>query len=129
MAEYLRIGEVAQAVGVSVDTLRRWEADGRVSFERRGNQRVLPADALAPLIASLSGSDRTSSARNRFTGVVVSVKRDGVMAQVELACGDYRVVSLMSREAADELGLEPGVHATAVIKSTNVVVETEGRRG
>ena len=128
MAEYLRIGEVAQAVGVSVDTLRRWEADGRISFERRGNQRVLPADALAPLVASLSGSDRTSSARNRFTGVVVSVKRDGVMAQVELACGDYRVVSLMSREAADELGLEPGVPATAVIKSTNVVVETDGRR-
>ena len=128
MAEYLRIGEVAQAVGVSVDTLRRWEADGRISFERRGNQRVLPADALAPLVASLSGSDRTSSARNRFTGVVVSVKRDGVMAQVELACGDYRVVSLMSREAADELGLEPGVPATAVIKSTNVVVETETRR-
>lgn len=128
MAEYLRIGEVAQAVGVSVDTLRRWEADGRVSFERRGNQRVLPADALAPLVASLSGSDRTSSARNRFTGVVVSVKRDSVMAQVELACGDYRVVSLMSREAADELGLEPGVPATAVIKSTNVVVETDGRR-
>ena len=124
----MRIGEVAQAVGVSVDTLRRWEADGRISFERRGNQRVLPADALAPLVASLSGSDRTSSARNRFTGVVVSVKRDGVMAQVELACGDYRVVSLMSREAADELGLEPGVPATAVIKSTNVVVETDGRR-
>ena len=128
MADYLRIGEVAQAVGVSVDTLRRWEADGRISFERRGNQRVLPADALAPFVASLAGADRTSSARNRFTGVVVSVKRDGVMAQVELACGDYRVVSLMSREAADELGLEPGVPATAVIKSTNVVVETDGRR-
>lgn len=126
MAEYLRIGEVAQAVGVSVDTLRRWEADGRVAFERRGNQRVLPATALAPLIASLSGSVRTSSARNRLTGVVVAVKRDTVMAQVELACGDFRIVSLMSREAADELGLEPGVPATAVVKSTNVVVETTG---
>ena len=127
MAEYMRIGEVAQALGVSVDTLRRWEADGRVTFERRGNQRVLPAEALAPLMASLSGPDKSSSARNRFTGVVVAVKRDGVMAQVELACGDYRVVSLMSREAADELGLEPGVPATAVVKSTNVVVETGGR--
>jgi molybdopterin-binding protein len=126
VAEYLRIGEVAQAVGVSVDTLRRWEADGRVTFARRGNQRVLPAADLAPLIASLTGSERTSSARNRFTGVVVAVKRDGVMAQVELACGDYRVVSLMSREAADELGLEPGVTATAVVKATNVVVEIEG---
>ena len=129
MAEYLRIGEVASALGVSVDTLRRWEADGRVTFERRGNQRVLRAEALAPLTASLAGSDRSSSARNRFAGVVVSVERDGVMAKVELACGDYRVVSLMSREAADDLGLEPGVPATAVIKSTNVVVETEAVRG
>ncbi|WP_395695520.1 molybdopterin-binding protein [Nocardioides sp.] len=127
MAEYLRIGEVAQALGVSVDTLRRWESAGRVTFERRGNQRVLPAADLAPLIASLAGPDKVSSARNRFAGVVVSVERDGVMAKVELACGDYRVVSLMSREAADELGLEPGVPATAVVKATNVVVEAAPR--
>jgi molybdopterin-binding protein len=126
VVDYLRIGEVAQAVGVSVDTLRRWEADGRISFERRGNQRVLPASDLAPLMTSLHGSDRTSSARNRFTGVVVSVERDGVMAKVELACGDYRVVSLMSREAADEMELTPGLPAVAVVKSTNVVVEIDG---
>jgi molybdopterin-binding protein len=124
---YLRIGEVAQAVGVSVDTLRRWEADGRITFERQGNQRVLPADQLGGLIASTAVPERSSSARNRFTGIVVSVERDGVMAKVELQCGDYRVVSLMSREAADELGLEPGVPAAAVVKSTNVVVETEVR--
>jgi molybdopterin-binding protein len=123
VTDYLRIGEVAQRVGVSVDTLRRWEAEGRVTFERRGNQRVLPATELAGLLTSLSGSDRTSSARNRLTGVVVSVERDGVMAKVELACGDYRVVSLMSREAADEMGLRPGVAATAVVKSTSVMVE------
>jgi molybdopterin-binding protein len=123
VAEYLRIGEVAQAVGVSVDTLRRWEADGKVTFERRRNQRVLPVERLAPLIASLSGSTSSSSARNRLTGIVVGVKRDGVMAQVELACGDFRVVSLMSREAADELGLEVGKPATAVVKATNVIVE------
>ena len=123
MAEYLRIGEVAQAVGVSVDTLRRWEAEGRVTFERQHNQRVLAADDLAPLIASLAGSSATSSARNRLTGIVVAVKRDGVMAQVELACGDYRIVSLMSRDAADELGLEVGRSATAVVKATNVIVE------
>jgi molybdopterin-binding protein len=126
VATYLRIGEVAQAVGVSVDTLRRWETEGRVSFERQGNQRVLPAEALAPLLASLSGSSSTSSARNRFAGIVVAVKRDEVMAQVELACGDYRVVSLMSRDACDELGLEVGTHAVAVVKATNVIVETEG---
>ena len=123
MAEYLRIGEVAQAVGVSVDTLRRWEAEGRVTFERQHNQRVLAADDLAPLIASLAGSSATSSARNRLTGIVVAVKRDGVMAQVELACGDFRIVSLMSRDAADELGLEVGKAATAVVKATNVIVE------
>ncbi len=123
MVDYLRIGEVAQRVGVSVDTLRRWEAEGRISFERRGNQRVLPAGELAGLLTSLAGSDRTSSARNRLTGVVTSVERDGVMAKVELACGDYRIVSLMSREAADEMELAPGVAATAVVKSTSVMVE------
>src|SRR5919199_6445457 len=111
--DYLRIGEVAKRVGVSVDTLRRWEAEGRIAFERRGNQRVLPAAQLAGLLSSLAGSDRTSSARNRLTGFVVSVERDGVMAKVELACGDYRIVSLMSREAADDMQLAPGVAATA----------------
>jgi molybdopterin-binding protein len=128
VADFLRIGEVAQILGVSVDTLRRWEASGRVTFDRRGNQRVLAADALGPLMASLAGPDKVSSARNRFAGVVTSVERDGVMAKVEMACGDFRVVSLMSREAADELGLEAGVPATAVIKSTNVVVEADGHR-
>jgi molybdopterin-binding protein len=125
VVDYLRIGEVAQRVGVSVDTLRRWEAEGRIAFERRGNQRVLPASQLAGLLTTLAGSDRTSSARNRLTGVVVSVERDGVMAKVELACGDYRVVSLMSREAADEMELAPGVAATAVVKSTSVMVEVD----
>jgi molybdopterin-binding protein len=126
MATYLRIGEVAQAVGVSVDTLRRWEAEGKVSFERRGSQRVLRAEALAPLLASLAGSSSTSSARNRFAGIVVAVKRDEVMAQVEMACGDFRVVSLMSRDACDELGLEVGKPAVAVVKATTVIVETDG---
>ena len=130
MADYLRIGEVAQRAGVSVDTLRRWESEGRVTFERRGNQRVLPASELAGFLSSLAGSDKTSSARNRLTGVVVSVEKDGVMAKVELACGDYRVVSLMSREAAEDMNLAPGVSATAVVKSTSVMVEVErGRSG
>ena len=126
--DLVKIGAAAAALGVSVDTLRRWEADGRITFERRGNQRVLPATELAGFLTSLAGSDRTSSARNRLTGVVSSVERDGVMAKVELACGDYRVVSLMSREAADDMGLEPGVAATAVVKSTSVMVEVEGGR-
>jgi molybdopterin-binding protein len=122
MSELLRIGEVAAALGVSVDTLRRWEAEGRVSFVRRGNRRMLPADQLRTLIEA-QGVRAGTSARNRLPGIVVGVVKDTVMAQVELACGDHRIVSLMSREAADELGLEPGKRATAVIKATTVIVE------
>jgi molybdopterin-binding protein len=123
VAELLRIGEVAKALGVSIDTLRRWDAEGRVKFVRRGNQRMLPAAELGKLIQSRSVPTGKSSARNRLAGVVVSVERDGVMAKVEMACGEFRVVSLMSREAADDLRLAPGVAATAVVKATNVIVD------
>ena len=118
----MRIGAAATALGVSVDTLRRWERDGRVEFERRGNQRYIHADEVARLLRERSRGGQ-SSARNRLGGVVLAVKRDGVMAQVELACGSQRIVSLMSRESADQLGLKPGVSATAVIKATTVIVE------
>jgi molybdopterin-binding protein len=120
--DLIRIGAAAAALGVSVDTLRRWERDGRVSFERRANQRWLRSDDLAALLRERAASGR-SSARNRLAGVVLAVRRDGVMAQVDLACGPYRIVSLMSREAADDLDLKPGDPATAVVKSTTVVVE------
>jgi molybdopterin-binding protein len=119
----LRIGAAASALGVSVDTLRRWERAGRVTFERRGNMRYIAAGEVARLLRTRQLPSR-SSARNRLDGIVVSIKKDGVMAQVELACGPYRIVSLMSREAAEELGLEVGSSARAVIKSTTVVVET-----
>jgi len=122
MDDLVRIGAAAQALGVSVDTLRRWEREGRVQFERRGNSRFLRADELAALLRARSSSDR-SSARNRLQGVVLEIKRDGVMAQVDMACGPYRVVSLMSAEAADELDLKPGDPATAVVKATTVMVE------
>jgi molybdopterin-binding protein len=121
--EMVRIGAAATALGVSTDTLRRWERDGRVRFERRGGQRFLPASELAELLRARSGDGGRTSARNRLAGVVVSVEKDGVMAKVELACGPFRIVSLMSREAADELGLAPGTSATAVVKSTTVIVE------
>src|SRR6476620_7406466 len=122
MEDMVRIGAAASALGVSADTLRRWERDGRVEFVRRGGQRFLPAAALAELLRARSGGSQ-SSARNRLSGVVVDVQMDGVMAKVELACGPYRVVSLMSREAAEELELAPGATATAVVKSTTVIVE------
>ncbi|MGH2915467.1 MAG: TOBE domain-containing protein [Solirubrobacteraceae bacterium] len=121
----VKISAAAAALGVSVDTLRRWERAGRVSFERRGNRRYLAADALAQLLRERSASGLTS-ARNRLSGVVVAVKRDEVMAQLELVCGPYRVVSLMSREAADELALAPGDHAVAVVKATTVIVQRTG---
>ena len=120
--EGIRIGVAAQALGVSVDTLRRWERDGRIVFERRGGRRVLEPEELARVLRE-RGTNRQSSARNRMAGVIVDVKRDGIMAQIDLACGPYRIVSLMSREAADELDLKPGQSATAVVKSPMVIIE------
>jgi molybdopterin-binding protein len=122
MEDGIRIGAAATALGVSIDTLRRWERAGRVTFERRGQQRYLSQDELARLLRERSGS-ASAGARNRLPGIVLAVRRDGVMAQVDLACGPHRVVSLMSREAADQLGLKPGDNATAVIKATTVVIE------
>jgi len=122
MDEGIRIGVAAQALGVSVDTLRRWERDGRIAFERRGNTRVLAPEELARVLRE-RGTNSRSSARNRMPGVIVGVKRDGVMAQIDLACGPFRIVSLMSREAADELDLQPGQAATAVVKSPMVIIE------
>jgi molybdopterin-binding protein len=119
----IRIGAAAAALGVSVDTLRRWERAGRVSFERRGGTRYVDAEEVARLLRERSGH-RGTSARNRLDGIVLGVKKDGVMAQVEMACGPYRIVSLMSREAADELDLQVGGQARAVVKATTVVVES-----
>jgi molybdopterin-binding protein len=122
MEDGIRIGAAATALGVSIDTLRRWERAGRVTFQRRGQQRYLSQDELARLLRERSGAS-AGSARNRLPGIVLAVRRDGVMAQVDIACGPHRVVSVMSREAADQLALKPGDSATAVIKATTVVVE------
>lgn len=129
-----RVAEAAALLGVSDDTLRRWIDSGRLAAVtgEDGRARVEGA-ALAALAHELAerGPDgrldvaRASSvsARNRMRGIVTRVVRDSVMAQVDLVCGPYRIVSLMSAEAAEELGLEPGVIAVASVKSTNVVVE------
>jgi molybdopterin-binding protein len=119
--ETIRIGAAATALGVSIDTLRRWERDGRVTFERRGQQRYMSSDELARLLRERAQAG--GSARNRLTGIVLAVRRDDVMAQVDMACGPHRIVSLMTREAADQLDLKPGDAATAVIKATTVLVE------
>ncbi|GIH98438.1 TOBE domain-containing protein [Planobispora takensis] len=126
-----RISEAAALLGVSSDTVRRWVDAGRLSAQRdeHGHRRVDGADlaAFARDRIGTEGGGGYSSARNRFRGIVTEVVRDAVMAQVEIAAGPFRVVSLMSRQAADELGLEPGVVALAVVKSTNVVVEIPDR--
>jgi molybdopterin-binding protein len=127
--------EAAQLLGVSDDTLRRWADAGRVAtvVDAAGRRAVEGAELarFAEEVASPAPEPRAvarESARNRFVGLVTRVTRDRVMAQVELQCGQYRVVSLMSREAADDLGLEPGVTAIASVKSTNVVVEVPEAR-
>jgi len=127
---YYRIRDAAQLLGVSDDSLRRWADGGRLAtvVDQSGRQVVDGAE-LARFAASNAapvpdaGSIGRESARNRFVGLVTRVVRDTVMAQVEMQCGPYRVVSLMSREAADDLGLEPGVTAVAAVKATTVVVE------
>ncbi|HET9050763.1 MAG TPA: helix-turn-helix transcriptional regulator [Candidatus Dormibacteraeota bacterium] len=124
-----RIGQAADVLGVSTDTVRRWADGGRLPTVRTdGGQRLVEGEALAALAAQIGGGHRpapiySESARNRFEGIVTRVIKDTVMAQVDMQAGPHRIVSLMSREAADELGLAPGVRAVAAVKATNVVVE------
>ena len=121
----VRIRDVAALLGVSDDTARRWADSGRLptSKDAAGRQVVEGTDLAALAVELAAEPERLrTSARNRLTGIVTRVVKDGVMAQVELQAGPYRMVSLMSREAAEELGLEPGVLAEASVKATNVVI-------
>ena len=131
-----RIRDAADLLGVSTDTLRRWVEAGRLTSGRDdAGRQVIEGVALAALaqeVAAQETSRGASSAaagagghsvRNRFTGLVTRVVRDTVMAQVEIQAGPHRIVSLISREAADELGLEPGVLAVAAVKSTSVAID------
>jgi molybdopterin-binding protein len=128
-ARTLRIGEAAELLGVGVDTVRRWEADGRVETVRtEGGQRLVPLSEVSRLLTERRRSVAprpivAQSARNRFAGIVTRIDRDSVVAVVEVLAGSHRLVSLMTAEAVDELGLAVGVEAICVIKATQVIVE------
>lgn len=125
---HYRISQAAQLLGVSDDTVRRWVDQGvlEVSTDESGRQ-VVDGVQLAAWAQERAASERPhgTSARNAFTGLVTRVVSDQVMSSVELQCGPYRVMALVSTEAVNDLGLEPGVMATARIKATNVVIEGE----
>ena len=129
----LRVGQAAEMLGVSVETVRRWESEGRLPMARsEGGQRLVAIDDVTRLLTERrrAAADRpivAQSARNRFAGVVTRVERDGVAAVVEVMSGPHRLVSLMTAEAVDELGLEVGSEAVCVVKSTNVIVEIPSR--
>ena len=128
MAEF-RIGEAAQLLGVSSDRVRQLADDGALETRRTtGGHRLVDGRSLARFAAEQPVPAETErptsqSARNRFPGIVTRVVKDGVAAQVEIQAGPHRLVSLLTAEAVDELGLEPGMRAAAVVKATNVIVE------
>ena len=123
VAKTLSAGEAARALGISLDTLRRWDKQGRIRVERdQANRRVVPAKEVERLRGG--SADYTLSARNRVAGVVQEVKLEGLLAQVEIEATERaRFVAVITRESAEALGLKPGVSATAVVKATSVMVE------
>jgi molybdopterin-binding protein len=133
-APRLRVGQAAEMLGVSVETLRRWETEGRLTMERsEGGQRLVDIEQVSRLLAKRRRSlaDRpivAQSARNRFAGIVTRVERDGVAAVVEVIAGPHRLVSLMTAEAVEELDLKVGDEAVCVVKATNVMVEVPSSR-
>jgi molybdopterin-binding protein len=119
----LTAAEASRALGISVDTLRRWDRDGKIAVERdSANRRVVPASEVERLRGA-TGTE-TLSARNRFRGVVRSVELDGLLARIEIDVTEpARVVAIVTRESAEELGLKPGSSAAGVVKATSVMVE------
>jgi molybdopterin-binding protein len=126
----LSLGEAARAIGVSADTLRRWDRAGKLQTVRDSrNRRRVPRGEVERLTGrpERHAAGDGLSARNRFPGVVVSVEVDGVMALVEIAAGPHRVTAAITRDAVEELGLVEGTRATATVKATSVMVERGGR--
>jgi molybdopterin-binding protein len=120
--EVYTASEAARALGISLDTLRRWDRDGRILVRRdRANRRLIPATEIERL---RGGEPQTLSARNRFRGVVQDVKVEGLLARIEIEVTEpARVVAIITRESAEELGLKPGMGAAGVVKATSVMVE------
>jgi molybdopterin-binding protein len=127
VADDYRIGEAAEILGVRVETLRRWERDGKLRTTRTaGGQRLVSAAEVARLLARRDRPRVTAgSVRNRFPGVVTEIKRDELAATVELLSGPNRILAFVTREAVDEMGLEPGMRAVATVKATNVMLEVD----
>ena len=125
MPDTYRIGEAAELLGVRVETLRRWERDGKMRTTRTpGGQRSVPAAEVARLISDRQPKQpiAAASARNRFPGIITDVKLDGLAATVEIQAGPHRVLAFITREAAEEMGLTPGMEAVATVKATSVMV-------
>ena len=134
LSDHVRIGRAAEMLGVTVDTVRRWADDGRLKVVRSdGGQRLVPIDEVTRLttVRRQASIDRTivaQSARNRFPGIITRIEKDRVAAVVEVLAGPHRLVSLMTAEAVNELGLKVGDEAICVVKSTNVIVEIPSPR-
>jgi molybdopterin-binding protein len=125
-ARNFSLGEAARALGVSEDTLRRWDRAGKLKTTRdANNRRRVPESEITRLASSprRHQTDATLSARNRFPGVITSVEVDGVMALVEIEAGPHRITAAVTRDSVEELGLAPGVPATATVKATSVMVD------
>jgi len=132
--QVLRVGQAAEMLGVTVETIRRWEAEGRLTVTRsRGGQRLVPIGEVTRLLGERrrTVADRPTvarSARNSFEGIVTRIERDRVAAVVEVLAGPHRIVSLMTAEAVEDLGLRVGDEAVCVVKATNVIVEVPTSR-
>jgi molybdopterin-binding protein len=133
-SDHVRIGRAAEMLGVTVDTVRRWADEGRIAVVRSdGGQRLVPMEEVTRLIGARrqASTDRpivAQSARNRFAGIVTRIEKDRVAAVDQVRAGPHRLVSLMTAEAVDELGLKVGDEAIAVVKATNVIVEIPSPR-
>ena len=126
--QFYSASDAARALGISLDTLRRWDRAGRIATSRdAGNRRIVPATEIERLRGT---ADKRLSARNRFQGTVTHVQIEGLMAQVELVVSDpVRLVAIVTRDAVEELGLKKGMAATAIVKSTNVMVQSFEQKG